>query len=607
MKRRLLLLGFLVVGLVAAAAGAAPPPPAAAPALPSARWMVEQIKTLASPRMDGRGSGTPGADLAATHVAGVFRAAGLTPAGEAGSFLQPFSVPTGLRLGSPNDLEIVAPVPRHLDLGSDFTPLAVSANGSATGDVLFVGYGITAPDLGYDDYAGVDARDRIVVAITGEPASQDDANPFRRPEAYHYGERAHKLINARQHGAAAILLVPRPGGGARRLPPLRGLSQPQGILAAFLAAPVADALLASWGMRLGELAETIDRTLAPRSAPLAGVKIRLEVNLVRERGTARNVVGLLRGTDPALRDQAIVVGAHYDHLGRGGEGSLAPDASGQIHPGADDNASGTVAVMALARAFAAAGGAPRTLVFVAFSGEELGLLGSAEYVRRPAVAIDKTILMVNLDMVGRLRDQRLYVSGVDSGSGLRALVTRLAADLPLAPELRPSPFAPSDHTSFYVAGRPVLFFFTGAHADYHRPTDTWDRINGEGLATVTTLAARVVAAVAADPTPPAYAKIDAPARAGRGGYGAYFGVVPEFGEGPSGGVKVTGVRPGSPAEKAGVRAGDVIVKFAGVDVTTLEDLTFALRGKRAGDEVQVVLLRDGREQTLSAVLGDRRQ
>jgi peptidase M28-like protein/PDZ domain-containing protein len=598
--RRLLLLGVLVVALVAAAPGAAPP-------LPSPQWMVEQVKTLASPPMDGRGSGTPGADLAATHVAGVFRAAGLRPAGEAGSFLQPFSVPTGLRLGSPNGLDVLAPVSRHLDLGKDFTPLALSANGAATGDVLFVGYGITAPDLGYDDYAGIDARDRIVVAITGEPASQDAASPFRRPEAYHYGERAHKLINARQHGAAAILLVPRPGGEERRLPALRGLSQPQGILAAFLASPAADALLASGGMRLGDLAKAIDGTLAPRSAPLAGVKVRLEVSLVRERGTARNVVGLLPGTDPALRDQAIVIGAHYDHLGRGGEGSLAPDANGQVHPGADDNASGTVAVMALARAFAAVGGAPRTLVFVAFSGEELGLLGSAEYVGHPAVPLDRTVLMVNLDMVGRLRDRRLYVGGVDSGSGLRALVTRLAADLPLAPELRPSPFAPSDHTSFYVAGRPVLFFFTGAHADYHRPSDTWDRINGDGLATVATLAARVIAAVASDPTPPAYAKVDVPGRGGRGGYGAYFGVVPEFGEGTTAGVKVTGVRPGSPAEKAGVRAGDVIVKFAGVDVTSLEDLTFALRGKRAGDEVQVVLVRDGREQTVRAVLGDRRQ
>jgi hypothetical protein len=596
--RRFLLLGFLLVALVAAAPGAAPP-------LPPASFFVEQVKTLASPAMDGRASGSPGADLAAAHVAAAFRAAGLTPAGDAGTFLQAFSVPTGLRLGSPNALVVLGPAQRGLDLGKDFTPLAMSANGTATGDLVFAGYGITAPELGYDDYAGIDVRDKIVLAITREPRSQDPASPFRRPDAYHYAERAHKIINARQHGAAAILLVAHPRSDERQLPALRGLSQPQGVLTAFVARAPVEALFAFAGMRLGVLADAIDASLTPRSAPVPGVKLRVEVSLIRERGTARNVIGLLPGQDPALRDQAIVVGAHYDHLGRGGEGSMAPDRAGEIHPGADDNASGTAAVMALARAFVATGGAARTLVFAAFSGEELGLLGSAEYVRHPAIALDKTVLMVNLDMVGRLRDRRLYIGGVDSGTGLRTLVTQAARDLPLSLELRPSPFAPSDHTSFYVAGRPVLFFFTGAHGDYHRPSDTWERINGEGLATVATLAARVVAAVAAEPTPPAYVKIDAPPPARGGGYGPVLGVVPAFGETAGTGVRITGVRPGGPAEKAGVRAGDVIVKFAGIDVKTLEDLTFALRARRPGDEVEVVVLRDGRERAVRAVLAER--
>src|SRR5262249_39879 len=197
-------------------------------------------------------------------------------------------------------LEILAPARRHLDLGKEFTPLAVSTNGTATGELVFVGYGITAPDLGYDDYAGVEVRDRIVVAITGDPRSQDAANPFRRPEAYHYAHRAHHLTHpthpheAGPHGAPAIRPVPHPGRDERGRPPLRGLSQPQGILAAFIASATADALLAAGGLRLGDVAETIDRTVAPQSAPLAGVKVRLEVNLVRERGTAPDVIGLLR-------------------------------------------------------------------------------------------------------------------------------------------------------------------------------------------------------------------------------------------------------------------------------------------------------------------------
>jgi len=470
--------------------------------------------------------------------------------------------------------------------------------------LVFVGYGITAPDLHYDDYTGIDARSKIVVAMTREPRAEDPAGPFRRPEAYHYTERAHKIINAREHGAAAILLVPRTEG--ERLPALRGLSQPLGLPAAFVTRSTADALLSSSGLRLGDLADGIDQTLAPRSAAVRGTSIRIEVNLVRERGTARNVIGILPGTDPGLRDEAIVIGAHYDHLGHGGEGSLAPDRIGEIHPGADDNASGSVAVMALARAFAAAGGAPRTLVFVAFSGEELGLLGSAHYVQHPAVPLDKTVLMVNLDMVGRLRDGRVYISGADSGTTLRTVVTDDAHGLPLSLELRPNPFGPSDHTSFYVAGRPVLFFFTGAHADYHRPSDTWDQINASGLALVATLTARVVSTVASAPAPPSYVKIEAPARSSGGGYGPVFGIVPEFGESAHV-VRITGVRPGSPAEKAGVQAGDVIVKFAGVDVKTLEDLTFALRARRPGDQVQVIVLRDGQERAVQAILGERRE
>jgi peptidase M28-like protein/PDZ domain-containing protein/PA domain-containing protein len=597
--RRLLFLGFLVVALVAAAPGAAPP-------LPPAEWMLEQVKTLSDPAMEGRASGTPGAARAAAHIAAAFKAAGLTPAGEAGTYMQSFSVPTGLRLGPANALAVAAPAARRFDLGTDFTPLSVSADGALTADLVFVGYGISAPELGYDDYAGIDVRGKVVLMMTREPRAQDPASPFRRDETQHYAGREHKLINARQHGAAAVLIVAHPRGEQTRLPVLGAEGQSLGVLAAAVSSAAAETLMAPMRTGLGDVADAIDRALAPRSAPVAGVKVRVEVNVIRERGTALNVVGVLRGTDPALREQAIVIGAHYDHLGHGAETSLAPDQHGHVHPGADDNASGVAVVMALARAFAAAGGAPRTLVFVAFSGEELGLLGSGEYVRRPAVPIDRTVLMVNLDMVGRLREGRLHIGGIDSGTGLRPIVMEATRDLSLALELPASPFGPSDHVSFYTAGCPVLFFFTGVHGDYHRPTDTWDRINASGLATVGTVVSRVVRTVASEPKAPAYVKLDAPpsGRAGRG-YGAFFGVVPSFADGAPG-VMITGVRPDSPAERAGVRAGDVIVKFAGVEVKTLEDLTFVLRGRRPGDEVQVVVLRDGRERTVSAVLVERR-
>lgn len=596
--RRALLVAFVAVTVSAAFA--------VEPAPPAAPWLLDQVKALSAPEMDGRGSGTPGADRAGQYIARVFTEAGLKPGGDSGTFFQPFAVSTGIRLGSGNALAIGASKSRDLTLGKEFLPLAVSADGTAEGDVVFVGYGITARDLGYDDYADLDVRDKVVLAMTGEPRSNDPGSPFRRPEAYHYSERSHKIINAREHGARAILLVAHPVAPRQALPPLRGITQPWNIIACSLTGRVADALLAPGGRRLADLAAEIDQKMVPQPLPLAGVRVRLTVNLKRERGTAANVVGILPGTDEKLRDETIVIGAHYDHLGRGGEGSLAPDQAGTIHPGADDNASGTAAVMGLARAFAATGGTARTLVFVTFAGEEMGLLGSAHYVRHPALPLDRTVLMVNLDMVGRLRNDKLFVGGADSATGLRQTVDDAARGLGLTLQLRGDPFSPSDHTSFYAASRPVLFLFTGAHGDYHRPTDTWEKINAPGLATVATLAMRVVSAVAREATPPAYVKIEAPARGQGGGYGPFFGVIPDFGEADRPGVRITGVRPGSPAEKAGVRAGDVIVRFAGVDVKTLEDLTFALRGHRAGDRVDVVIDRDGQERQVSAVLENRR-
>lgn len=599
MTRRLLGLAGLLVALVAAA-------PATGPSLPSAEWMLEQVKTLADPVMEGRGSGTPGADLAAAHVAAVFKSAGLAPAGEGDSYFQSFSVPTGLHLGATNTLAVAAPGGKTFTLGADFTPVSVSANGSTTGEIVFAGYGITAPDLGYDDYAGIDVRDKVVVVLAREPGSGDPASPFRRGTAHQYAGRDYKFINARQHGAAAVLLASHPAGDDLPLPALHGQGQSLGILAAAISRGTLETLLAPAGIKPREVTEAIDRALQPRSAPVPGGRVSVAVDIVRERGTTRNVVGVLRGRDPALRDQAIVIGAHYDHLGHGGDTSAAPDRHGEIHHGADDNASGVAVMMALARAYAAAGGAPRTLVFAAFSGEELGLLGSGEYIRRPAVPMERTVLMVNLDMVGRLRGGRLYVGGVDSGDSLRGTVTEAARDLSLALELTANPIGPSDHASFYLAGSPVLFFFTGGHAEYHRPSDTWDRINASGLTTVGTLVARIVSAVAAGPERPAYVKLDPPRGGNESrGYGAMFGVVPAFGDTETTGIRIVAVRPGSPAERAGVRSGDVVVKFDGVDVKTLQDLTFVLRERHPGDEVPVVFVRDGRQETVRAVLAAR--
>lgn len=615
LSSRLLAL-LLCLAAVAACAGQPPPGPATAPAPPplEAAWLLAQVKALTAPEMAGRAAGTAGADRAARYVAQAFREAGLRPGGEDGYF-QWFEVVTGVRLGEPNRLHVRRDeAVREYAAGDAFVPFRFSESGRTEGEVVFAGYGITAPDLKYDDYARLDARGKIVLVLTHEPRERDASSPFRAPAAFHYSELRHKVINAREHGARAVIVVT--DGQHRdepdRLAPLRGSGAAEwGILAVHVSRGVAATLLDGSGPSLDALQQEIDGALEPRSRALPRVRVALEVSLVRERGRTANVIGLLPGRDPRLRDEAVVIGAHYDHLGIGMESSLALDRLGDVHPGADDNASGTAALLGLARAFARAGGAARTLVFAAFGAEELGLLGSTYYARSPAVPMERTLAMLNLDSVGRLRDHRLHVMGVDSAREFRQLLGPIGADLGLDLRLSGDAVGPSDHTAFFARERPVLFFFTGPHGDYHRPSDTWDKLNAEGLSRVARAVHRIAGQLADRDGRLTFVKAEGgQARASRdrlgGGYGAYFGSVPDFSESSVAGVRLGGVRPGSPADKAGLKAGDTIVRFAGMGVKSLDDLVFALRSRRAGDAVEVVYLRDGVERTAQATLEERR-
>lgn len=610
-------------GALGGGATAIPGTPAGVPSLaaagdvalaPEALW--EDVRILAAPEMAGRAAGTPGADRAAAHIAKAFRRAGLRPGGDGGGYLQGFEVTTGIRLGPDNALTLFrggAP-PRPFVPAVDFSPFSFSEAGRIEGEVVFAGYGITAPELDYDDYAGLDVRGKVVLLLTHEPRERDEAGPFRRPEAYRYTQDRYKVINARERGAAAVILVTDPlahAGEPETLVGIRGVhSLPGGIVAVHALRAVAEAALGEAGLDLAGLQGAIDGDLRPRSLPLPGVRVEIRTDLVRERGSTANVVGILPGTDPVLRNEALLIGAHYDHLGLGGEGSLAPAQVGTVHPGADDNASGTAGVLALARAFAAAGGARRTLIFVAFSGEETGLLGSAHYVRHPPFPLERTMAMVNFDMIGRLRAGTVYVSGTGTGEGLEEVLRGANREVGLTLALRGDGYDPSDHTAFVTRGRPVLFFFTGPHADYHRPTDTADKVSADGMRRVLLLARGVVGALASGDGVIAFRQPKGPPPSGDrragGGYGPYFGSIPDFSEAEPRGVRLTGVRPGSPAEQAGLQGGDVITRFAGVTIRTLEDLVYALRSRRAGDMVEVIFVRDGVPRTAQAVLEPRR-
>ena len=527
---------------------------------PTADSLGRDVHMLAGPAMEGRGPGTPGGERAAGEIARILAAAGLRPGGDQQSFFQSFAFATGTRLAPASRFEVLGSDARTLSVDREWRPHGGSRQGEVTGDVIFVGHGITTPDGRWDDYRSVDVRGRIALALDGAPAEL----------GARVTSRLDKLLAARRAGATALLLA------SDALPPLEETGARVDILSASVTRSAAEALRAS----------------GPRSVRM---RIALETT---ERRTA-NVIGILPGRDPALAHEAVVIGAHHDHLGMSG---------GQIYHGADDNASGTAAVLGLARAFAAAGGAPRTLVFALFGAEELGLLGSAHYVRHPAVPLERTVAMVNLDMVGRLRGS-VTVGGVDTGSGMRAIVNDASIATGVPVTMRGESQPASDHSSFYHAGKPVVFFHTQGHDDYHKPTDTADKIDVDGLARVTALAAAVVERLAAAP-PPTYAKVESSARRSRSprasvpAGGAFLGIAGDGGR-RGDGVPLRQVVPGSAAEKAGVRAGDVLVRFGGEIVDGFEDVQRLVAARKPGDTVELVYLRNGEERTASAALGVR--
>lgn len=325
----------------------------------------------------------------------------------------------------------------------------------------------------------------------------------------------------------------------------------------------------------------------------------------------KNVIGILPGRDPVLRNQAIILGAHYDHLGLGGFGSLDPDSTGRVHNGADDNASGAATLIQVAARLAASPPA-RTVVFIAFSGEELGLLGSAYYVKHPIYPLASTLAMVNLDMVGRLRNGRLIVYGARSAKEFPALLDSLNWYAGFDLKAQGDGYGPSDQSSFYAAKRPVLHIFTDLHEDYHRTTDDWQKVNYDGLKRVADFSLGLVTALANRRKPLTFLELPSPSVSqttagpaeGSPGYGAYLGTVPDM-TGAPGGVRLVGVRAGSPAEKAGLRGDDIITRIGSTETPDLQAMTDALRSYKPGEVVEIMVRRGATVTTLQATLGVR--
>jgi len=595
-----LILAFSAVFLLAAAST---PVQQADPA----RYLND-IKALAAPEMEGRGAGTKGLTLAEHLIEKRYQELGLQPAGVKG-YAQPFSVVTGASLKSDNHFTVqTADSKSDLKINQQFVPFSFSSSGQVTGPVVFAGYGATAEEFHYDDYAGMEVKDKIVVVLRYEPAG------FAEKTGHHgltqHSQLITKAINARNHGAKAVVVVNGKLGDGEEdlLTQFGSVSGPQNVGIVFVQVKnaVAEAWLQSAGKSLNDTQEQINKATQPVSFAFPdGLRVSLNIDIETTHATVNNVLAWL----PGQTDEYVIIGAHYDHLGRGNFDSLAPSQIGQIHPGADDNASGTAGVLELARLLAPQRGQlKRSILFMDFAGEELGLLGSADWVKEPTRPLDKAVAMINMDMIGRIKDDKVYIGGVGTGSTFKAVLEQAQKDVPFKIEYSAGGYASSDHTSFVSKKIPVLFFFSGLHSDYHKPSDTWDKINAPSAVRLLDMVGNVATQLANGQDPPAFQVVaeDKPVSGGGGGgYGPYFGSIPDFGQ-TENGVKFSDVKPGSPAAKAGFKAGDVLVQFGDKPIKNLYDFTDALRRSKVGDVVEVKVLRDGQPVTASVKLEQRK-
>jgi hypothetical protein len=572
--------------------------------------LLRHVKQLASVEFSGRGVDTPGIKLASAYIAGEFAKLGLKPGGDADGYRQNFEVAVGVTVKEPTTLALGSQFP--LALNDDWTPLGFSTSDKVAAELVFAGYGISAKDYGYDDYADLDVKGKIVLVLRYEPPPKNDKSPFRKaPDYSNHSTLRTKANNARDHGAAGLILVDLNRSGDEKGELISTLGSLSRGGSSLVAAQIKHRALEPWlerrSVSLSALKEKIDREEKPASLAIPNGSVQLQVTLQENRARTDNVIAVLPGADQSLRDQVIVIGAHYDHLGAGDFGARSASAAGQIHPGADDNASGTAMLLELARRLSQLPARPaRTIYFAAFSAEELGLFGSRHFVERfPSIGATKA--MLNLDMVGRLRDDKLTVAGARSGEKLSEVVTSAGRGLGLTIG-ETDDVGRSDHLSFYNRKVAVLHFSTGVHGDYHRPGDTWEKINIEGMARISDLALATALSVANAKEPIHFVSLPSRPPSEQSGdrraIGVYLGTMPDYGANSSG-VRLAGVVNDSPAARAGLREGDVIVKLAETKIQNIEDLSAALRNHKPGDEVTIVVLRADTTVTVKTILRER--
>ena len=537
---------------------------------------IAHVRYLADDLLEGRAVATRGERCAGDYIAERFRALGLGPAGDGDSFFQAWTVRTGSAVGDGNSFEVAGDASAQFTLGADWTPYGFSAS-ARVGATL-----VTVPTLTDGALEGVGHGELAGRALVIEGAA---------PHPHALPADAHRVASSAAGMGAVAAIV------------LLGDSDPLPSVAEERRAPLAVPVIAMRGVAAA----------AVRTAAKSGALATVSTVVDPVRREARNVAAVLPGTDPR-GGQSLVIGAHYDHLGLGGEGSLSPNAAGVVHNGADDNASGTAVLLEVARALATGPPLAQDVLFIAFTGEERGLWGSLQYVNAPLLPLEGTVAMLNMDMVGRVVNDAVTVFGTGTAEEWTPILERVNQRIasPLDLRFNSDGFGASDHSSFYARGVPVLHFFSNTHPEYHRVEDDWELVNAEGMVRVTELVAAVAREVVpasglASLTPVEGAGnrhgVQGPADGStvRSGFSVRLGTIPDYSR-ESGGMGITGVRDGSPAAKAGIKGGDIIVKFGPHDVEDVYGYMYALGEFEPGDEVEVVVLREGERLVVTVVL-----
>ena len=565
--------------------------------------ITAHIDYLASDELKGRDSGSEEIFEAAEYIADEFAEYGLKPAFD-GNYFQEFPFVKNIELTENNNLTFNANGKEiSPKLWEDYITVPFSGNADVNAGLVFAGFGISATDLEYDDYTGINVKDKIVIVLRNTPEPKVPHSEFDK-----YSPLRKKASVARDNGAAAIIFI-NPYDENKASDDLvefnfdRGGSV-TGFSVVSINRSIVETIFKDDGINLKDIHDEIIETKKPSSFELKNSSAKISTEVKEVEATSWNVGGILEGNDPALKNEWLIIGAHFDHLGMGGEGSLYRGDEPQIHNGADDNASGTTGVLELAEKFASQKDKlKRSVAFFTFSGEELGLLGSNYLVNHLPFPVEEAVTMINMDMIGRLKDSSLIVYGTGTSSNFKDLLNK-ENKYGFKLTFNDEGFGPSDQSSFYGAKIPVLFFFTGTHEDYHKPSDDTEKINFIGEQKILEYVYNVAVDIDDNPERPDYLLVEKKQTGQMFARKVYVGTIPDFASNVDG-YKISGVSEGSPAQQAGLQGGDIIISFGGKAISNIYDFTYALGDFVPGHIVDVVVKRGNEQMTFKVKLASK--